>query len=156
MQMTVLCMAIDLGQSVFDSRNKESKIVLQAVTEIIQTQVYRLEGSISKLLAYEGGLIVMATWGVQMLSHNDDPQRAIFAANNIKKQLSSFQNTVISDDESFDEPPFHAGIASGLVLQGLVGIGQRREIVLIGQTVERALLLMQNAVKHYSKIYCDY
>ena len=149
-------MAIDLGQTVFDSRNKEGRQVLQAVIEIVQTQVYRLEGSITKLLGYEGGLIVVATWGVQMLSHTDDPQRAIFAAHSIKKQLASFQNTLVSDDESFEEPPFHAGIASGLVLQGIIGKGQRHEILLIGQTVERALLLMQNAVKHYSKIYCDY
>jgi class 3 adenylate cyclase len=35
-------MAIDLAASVFDSRSKESRVVLQSVTEIVQTNVYRL------------------------------------------------------------------------------------------------------------------
>jgi len=77
-----------------------------------------------------------------MLSHDDDPQRAIFAASNIKKQLTSFHTSLISEDESFDEPPIHVGIASGSVFQGIIGNAQRREIILIGKTIERALLLM--------------
>jgi hypothetical protein len=48
------------------------------------------------------------------------------------------------------------GIASGSVFQGIIGNAQRREIVLIGKPIERALLLMQTAIKHYSKIYVDY
>lgn len=58
---------------------------------------------------------MIATWGIQMLSHDDDTQRAVFAAHNIKKQLCSFQTALVEEDDSFDEPPFHAGIASGSV-----------------------------------------
>lgn len=39
----------------------------------------------NRVITYEGGIIVIAAWGMQMLNHNDDPQRAIFAGNNIKK-----------------------------------------------------------------------
>jgi len=76
-----------------------------------------------------------------MLQHCDDPQRAIFTAHNIKKQLASFQSTLV-DEESFEEPPFHAGIATGYIFQGVIGTGARREICLVGPTVERAMILM--------------
>lgn len=51
-------------------------------------QVYRMEGSIVKVMAYEGGLIVIASWGMQFLSHNNDCSRAVFAGINIKKHLT--------------------------------------------------------------------
>lgn len=50
-----------------------------------------MEGSINKILAYEGGLIVLASWGSATLSHHDDAPRAIYAALNIKKELIKFQ-----------------------------------------------------------------
>ena len=37
MQVTVLSTAIDLSQEIFDGRNKEAKVVLQAIVEIFQT-----------------------------------------------------------------------------------------------------------------------
>jgi len=54
-------------------------------------QVYLMEGSINRILTYEGGLIVLATWGSISLNHDDDAPRAIYAANNIKKKLIQFQ-----------------------------------------------------------------
>jgi len=53
-------------------------------------QVYLMEGSINRILTYEGGLIVLASWGTAFLSHNDDAPRAIYAALNIKRELVKF------------------------------------------------------------------
>ena len=49
-----------------------------------------MEGSINRILTYEGGLIVLASWGNASLSHDDDAPRAIFSALNIKKELVKF------------------------------------------------------------------
>lgn len=65
--------------------------MLESIIEIVQVQVYAMEGSINKILAYEGGLIVIASWGTVGLNHDDDAPRAIFAALNIKQELVKFQ-----------------------------------------------------------------
>lgn len=40
---------------------------------------------------------------------------------------------------------------------GIIGNdGSRKEIVTLGETVERAFLFMQTASKHFGKIYVDY
>lgn len=40
---------------------------------------------------------------------------------------------------------------------GIVGNeGSRKEVVIVGETVERAFLYMQTASKHYGKIYVDH
>jgi class 3 adenylate cyclase len=72
-----------------------------------------MEGSISKIVSYESGLIVLATWGMQFLCHVDDCSRAVFAAINIKKHLTKLQLDVTNHDDSFVEPPVHIGIATG-------------------------------------------
>jgi hypothetical protein len=46
-------------------------------------------GSILKVLSYESGIIVLASWGLSMLNHLDDASRAVFAAINIKKNLTA-------------------------------------------------------------------
>jgi len=64
MNATLLYMAIDLGNEIFDPKKPEGKQVLQSIIEIVQTQVYRLEGSMTKAMVYENGLIFVATWGI--------------------------------------------------------------------------------------------
>jgi hypothetical protein len=39
-----------------------------------------MEGSLNKILAYNGGFTVVACWGVSPYSHEDDAGRAIIAA----------------------------------------------------------------------------
>jgi class 3 adenylate cyclase len=54
------------------------------------------------------------------------------------------------------EPPVHIGICTGNVYIGIVGNeGSRKEAIILGEPVEKALLLMQTATKHYGKIYVD-
>lgn len=115
-----------------------------------------MEGAVTKVSTYEGGLIVAASWGGAFLSHYDDPPRAIFAALNIKSHLRRFQMEQNLDDESFAEPPVHIGIATGDIYQGVVGNYSRKEVVSIGEAFERAFLLMQTATQHYGKVYLDF
>lgn len=105
-----------------------------------------MEGAVTKVTSYEHGLIFMATWGMQFLSHLDDCSRAVFAAQNIKQHLIKFQGEMEVDDDSFAEPPVHIGIATGDVFQGVVGNFARREIVGVGEVAERALLLLQKSL----------
>jgi len=54
-------------------------------------------------------------------------------------------------------PPIHIGICTGNTFMGIVGNeGSRKEIVILGETIERAFLYMQTASKHYGKIYVDH
>jgi hypothetical protein len=39
-----------------------------------------MEGSLNKILAYNGGFTVVACWGVSPYSHEDDATRAVIAA----------------------------------------------------------------------------
>jgi len=110
---------------------------------------------VTKIISYEGGLIVLATWGMQFLSHNDDCSRAVFAALNIKKHLTQYQLDCSFDSENSADPPVHIGIATGNIFQVVIGDYARREVIGIGPAVERAMLLMECAQVHYGKIYVD-
>ena len=46
-----------------------------------------MEGSVTKIMSFENGLLIYANWGMQFFSHSNDCARAIFAAQNIKKKL---------------------------------------------------------------------
>lgn len=50
------------------------------------------------------------------------------------------------------------GICTGNIFMGIVGSsteGNRKEIVMLGEIVERAFLFMQTATKVYGRIFCD-
>ena len=57
-------------------------------------------------------------------------------------------------------PPVHFGVCTGNIFMGIVGSGtpdhNRKEIVMLGETVERAFLFMQTATKVYGRIFADY
>lgn len=38
---------------------------------------------------------------------------------------------------------------------GIIGKDSRKEIVMLGETIERAFLFMQTATKVYGRIFCD-
>jgi hypothetical protein len=46
-----------------------------------------MEGTFNKIISYDSGITVIATWGVSPLSHEDDAARAVFAALNMKKAI---------------------------------------------------------------------
>ena len=43
-----------------------------------------MEGSLNKIISYEGGISVVCMWGLSPLSHSDDASRAVLAAIAIK------------------------------------------------------------------------
>ena len=66
----MLAMAIELQASVIggEGGSRDLKLV-QSIIEIVQAQVYKMEGSVTKVTTYEGGLVFNAAWGMQFLSH---------------------------------------------------------------------------------------
>ena len=138
----------------YDLKTPSSFQVVQKLVKIIQQQVYRMEGSFNKIIAYDGGFAVLCTWGLSPMSHTDDAARAVLAAVNMQKKLAYFFQVVVDMPEFI--PPVHFGICTGSVLAGIVGATDRKEIVLLGETVERAFLFMQIATKVYGRIFVDY
>lgn len=107
--------------------------LIQNFITVIQAQVYKMQGSITKIISYESGLIVLATWGMQFMNHMDDCSRAVYAALNIKKHLTGLQLNMDMEEDDFVEPPVHIGISTGDILQCVVGNQQRREIIGVGE-----------------------
>lgn len=136
-------------------KQAENYHLLQRVVEIIQQQIYRMEGSFNNVISYEGGISVISSWGMSPLSHEDDAARAVLAAMNLKKHIYKFSQTYMKSD---NDPPLHIGICTGNVLVGIVGNdgSSSKEIVALGETVEKTYLMMQTASKHYGKIYVDF
>jgi|LauGreDrversion4_2_1035121.scaffolds.fasta_scaffold370856_2 hypothetical protein len=54
--------------------------------------------------------------------------------------------------------PVHVGISTGSVFMGIIGNegGARKEVIIIGQAIERAFLFMQASSKVFGKIFVDY
>lgn len=85
--------------------NEDSLYVLQTTIEIIQKQIYRMRGSLTKIFydggghvsdqvqnqsGFDGGLQIVAEWGNHALNNNDNPTRACIAAMNIQKAVREF------------------------------------------------------------------
>ena len=71
---------IEIG---FDLKEQFSLAIIQKIILIVQQQIYRMEGSLTKVVSFESGLTVVACWGVSPYSHDDDAARAVFSALNI-------------------------------------------------------------------------
>ena len=82
LKVTILAVAIELQTNLLDQQNTDSgnAAVVQSIIQLVQAQIYKMEGAVTKVTSYENGLIFIATWGMQFLSHLDDCSRAVFAA----------------------------------------------------------------------------
>ncbi len=113
-----------------------------------------MEGSLIKLISYDNGFIMVSCWGVSPFSHDDDAARSVYAAINIQKRINRLAKSIGEVD--FDLP-IHIGISTGNLFMGIIGSdGSRKEVTLIGESIEKAFLFMQTAMKVYGKIYIDY
>ncbi len=110
---------------------------VQQVMRQIQAEIYRLEGSINKLIVDDKGTTLIAAYGLPPLAHADDPARALRAALALKQALAM---------------PIAIGITTSRVFCGVVGSPQRREYTLIGDGVNTAARLMQAVGEG---IWCD-
>ena len=98
----------------------------------VQQQVYRLEGSVNKLVMDDKGSTLICIWGLCPMAHTDDPQRAILTAWNMRRELLKIENTWLN-----------VGIATGDVFTGVVGTsGSRKEFSCLGDTVNLSARIM--------------
>ncbi len=69
-----------LNIEIEDMYQTQTYLIIQKIVEIIQKQVYKLEGSFNKIVSYDGGFTMVCTWGVSPYTHEDDSTRAVLSA----------------------------------------------------------------------------
>ena len=110
-------------------------------------QVYRLEGSLNKLVMDDKGSTLICIWGLCPFAHEDDAARAILTAMNVKRELLKIDNTWCN-----------VGISTGEVFSGVVGTsGSRKEFSVLGDYVNLAARVMYypKKFKQVGKINVD-
>jgi class 3 adenylate cyclase len=112
----------------------------QRAMQVLQTALYRYEGSINKLSLDDKGTMLVAALGLPPLAHEDDPARAVQAALAMRAGLTSLGERAA------------IGITTGRVFCGVVGDQRRREYTMLGAAVNLAARLMQAAP---DGILCD-
>ena len=102
--LTVMAINLELDRAF---ENEDSLNVLQTTIEIIQKQIYKQRGSISKIFfngtfskvsnmpppgtsTGEGGLQIIVEWGHNFLNNIDNPARACISALNIQRAVKEF------------------------------------------------------------------
>lgn len=105
----------------------------QEIMVALQKSCYRFEGSINKLSVDDKGVSALAALGLPPLAHDDDPDRGVKAAITMNKALNDLgiRNSI--------------GVSTGRVYCGVVGSQNRREYTIMGDSVNLAARLMQNA-----------
>ncbi|MCY1058720.1 adenylate/guanylate cyclase domain-containing protein [Nannocystis sp. SCPEA4] len=105
----------------------EAQEVMAAVQQIVETW----EGTISHLSVDDHGTTVLVAFGLPPLAHEDDPVRAVEAAQQARElqQRLGWRAT--------------CGIASGRAFCGTVGSAERCEYTVLGDVVNLAARLMQ-------------
>ena len=94
--------------------------------------MYRMQGSVNKLLMDDKGSTLICLWGLLPFAHDDDAARAIMAAFNMIKALNKIDNTYCN-----------IGISSGECFAGVVGTsGSRKEFSVLGDVANLAARIM--------------
>ena len=102
----------------------------QEAMRAMQSALYRFEGSINKISIDDKGASLVALLGLPPLSHHDDPERAVHAAQLMRSALQALD---------FD---CSIGITTGTAFCGAVGSASRREYTVMGDVVNLAARLM--------------
>jgi len=117
----------------------------QELARLVQTAVYRYEGSINKINVDDKGITIVAALGLPPFSHEDDPARGMQAALMIRKELQGLKVKVKSN----------IGVATGRIFCGSIGNEKRREYTIIGNAVNLSARLM-GVAGHQHKIVEKY
>lgn len=99
----------------------------------LQEAIYAFGGSINQLLVDDKGMVLVAAFGLPTCAHEDDAVRAVRAALHAREALRTLGLRAA------------AGIATGRVCCGLRGGARRHEYAVMGQVVNLAARLMQEA-----------
>jgi class 3 adenylate cyclase/tetratricopeptide (TPR) repeat protein len=126
---------------VLDARSLPDRAQLQHLVHLAQRELYRFEGAVDKLLMDDKGCTVLAAFGLPPLAHEDDAERSLRAALAIHAHLK------------VRAIPHRIGVATGRVYAGAYGHPQRREYSILGDTVNLAARLMQQA--HDQVLCCE-
>jgi class 3 adenylate cyclase/tetratricopeptide (TPR) repeat protein len=102
----------------------------QKMTQILQSSIYRYEGSMNKISVDDKGISLLAAFGLPPFSHEDDPLRGVLAAQDIYTAITEHGLKC------------HIGVATGRVFCGVIGNDTRREYTINGDTVNLASRLM--------------
>jgi class 3 adenylate cyclase/tetratricopeptide (TPR) repeat protein len=132
-RVTVLFLCLQVGEG-------ETLATTQAAFERITEVFHRYQATVDKLSVDDKGLIALVALGLPPLSHPDDPERGVMAALELQAALAA------------QGQGCRIGIATGRVFCGVVGSALRREYTVIGDTVNLAARLMQQAGEG---ILCD-
>lgn len=146
----VLLARLDAGQSAFIAELRRVTVLfiklsegregtppshVQLVALALEQHIDRLEGTLNKISVDDKGVSVLVVFGLPPLTHEDDAARALCAAIAIHDALSSIGQ------------PCAIGIHTGRVFCGTIGARDRAEYTVIGDEVNLAARLMQEAAK---------
>lgn len=113
--------------------------IVSAAHQIVSQAVYRFEGTIAQLL----GDGVLSFFGAP-LAHEDDPERAIRAALEIRRAMGEYA-AALQADEGVEEFRVRIGINTGLVVVGQIGSDLHMEYLAVGDTVNLAARMQSAA-----------
>ena len=130
---TMTVMFVNLGRP-----GPRDEALHQSMREV-QTSVGRFGGSVNQLVADDKGTTIVVGFGVALRVHEDNPERAVKAALDIRERLRSL------DIEA------RIGLTTGRVFTGTRGAESRLEFALIGEAVNLAARLSGSA----DDILCD-
>ncbi|WKZ35474.1 MAG: adenylate/guanylate cyclase domain-containing protein [Anaerolineales bacterium] len=102
----------------------------QRISEILQSVIYRYEGSVNKIAVDEKGVSLLAAFGLPPFSHEDDPLRGVLAAQDIHTAIMELGLSS------------YIGVTSGRIFCGVIGNTTRREYTINGDSVNLAARLM--------------
>ncbi|KAL5268046.1 hypothetical protein ACHWQZ_G004929 [Mnemiopsis leidyi] len=138
---TVTVMFLEVHLSAYNPDNHSDILnTIQLSFTIIYDQMTRMLGTINKLYMFDKGCTFLIIFGMPGKKHEDEPTRALKAADNIMKDFHT-KNLEAS-----------IGITTGRAFCGIIGHPQRHEYGVIGKSVNLAARLMSNYPK---RIACD-
>lgn len=108
----------------------------------LQEVTYRYEGSLNKFQVDDKGVIGVLLFGAPPMAHTDDPLRAVRCALDLQEAATLLGLRMA------------IGVTTDQVFAGPVGSPTRREYTVMGDAVNLAARLMQNAGQ--GGILCDY
>ncbi|CAI2375966.1 unnamed protein product [Moneuplotes crassus] len=137
-------MFASLGVDLSSAKTQEGMDKIQKIVTTIQKVVYRMEGSLNKLVMDDKGSTLICVWGLAPMAHEDDATRAVLAAQMIRSKLRS--------------PDIGCwcciGISTGVVFSGVVGTsGSRKEFSVLGDVVNVSARIMGWSKKEKGKIF---
>lgn len=115
---------------------------LQSCMNILQTILYRYEGSLNQFIVDDKGTLLIAALGLPPLTHEDDAARGVHLALDIQKELHTTTNLRCA-----------IGITTGRIFSGSRGCIHRRDYAMIGDSMNLAARLMVKAAP--DGILCD-